>query len=254
MARGIASVLIPRLQGRKSYQVLADHLREQILSGAIDAGTPLPNERDLGGSAGLSRGSVREALRVLEVEGLVSVKPGRNGGSVIRRPDSAGVSRSLGAYVRGQQIPFDAVLEARAALEPTLAALAAERRSAADLAAIAAAAGDMVEARDDNARFIAANTRWHWAVAQASHNLLLIAIVTACGDLLHQSNVERFVSSDVRSAVIRAHAGIAAAIHAGDAEAARRRMARHVKTYREQVAPVAPVSIGIAMRTAVAED
>jgi len=150
--------------------------------------------------------------------------------------------------VRGQQIPFDAVLETRSALEPELAALAAARRGDADLAAIGVAAGDMVAARDDNALFIAANTRWHWAVAQASRNLLLIAIVTACGDLLHQSNVARFVSADVRSAVIRAHAGIEAAIRAGDAEAARRRMARHVRTYREQVATVAPVSIGIAMR------
>ena len=65
---------------------------------------------------------------------------------------------------------------------------------------------------------------------------------------LHQSNVARFVSGDVRSAVIRAHAGIEAAIRAGDTEAARRRMARHVRTYREQVATVAPESIGIAMR------
>jgi DNA-binding FadR family transcriptional regulator len=248
MAGDKSSALIGRVQGRKSYHALADHLREQILSGHIPEGAPLPNERDLGGSAGLSRGSVREALRVLEVEGLVSTKPGRNGGSTIRRPGSDGVSRSLGTFVRGQQIPFDAVLEAREALEPALAALAAEHRTDADIAAIADATKDMHAAGDDNPRFIAANTRWHWAVAKASQNRLLVAVIAACGDLLHQSNVEAFVSSSVREAVLRAHGRIEDAIRARDADAAQRRMARHVKSYRAQVAPVAPANIAVAVR------
>ena len=246
MAGERSSALIGRVQGRKSYHALADHLREQILSGHIPEGAPLPNERDLGGSAGLSRGSVREALRVLEVEGLVWTKPGRNGGSIIRRPESKDVSRSLGTFVRGQQIPFDAVLEAREALEPALAYLAALHRTDADIAAIAEAAHDLVDAGDDNARFVAANTRWHWAVAQASQNRLLVAVVAACGDLLHQSNVEEFVSSSVREAVIRAHGGVETAIRMQAPDAAQRRMARHVKSYRMQVAPVAPASIAIA--------
>jgi GntR family transcriptional repressor for pyruvate dehydrogenase complex len=247
MTRETTSALIGRIQGRKSYQALADHLREQILSGHIPEGSPLPNERDLGGSTGLSRGSVREALRMLEVEGLLSVKPGRNGGSTIRLPGSDGVSRSLGAYVRGQQIPFDTVLEAREALEPALACLAAIHRTEADLAAIAEAAAAMTAAGSDNTRFIAANSRWHWAVAEASQNRVMVAVVAALGDLLHQSNVEDFVSAEIRGAVIRAHAGIEAAIRAGDPDAAQRRMARHVKSYRRQVAPVAPASIAIAM-------
>jgi GntR family transcriptional regulator, transcriptional repressor for pyruvate dehydrogenase complex len=247
MNREAASALIGRVHGRKNYQALADHLREQILSGLIPEGSPLPNERDLGGSTGLSRGSVREALRMLEVEGLLSIKPGRNGGSTIRLPGSDGVARSLGAYVRGQQIPFDAVLEAREVLEPSLAALAAQHRTEADLTAIAEATAAMIDAGDDNPRFLVANSRWHFAVAQASQNRLLVAVVAAFGDLLHQSNVEKFVSSEVREAVIRTHAGIEAAIRAGDADAAQRRMARHVKSYRRQVAPVAPASIAIAM-------
>ncbi len=214
--------MVQRVQGRKNYQALADYLREQILSGSIPEGSPLPNERDLGGQAGLSRGSVREALRVLEVEGLVSTRVGRNGGSTTQRPDSAGVSRSLTAFIRGQQIPFDAVLETREVLEPALAALAA-----------------------DKARFIAANSRWHWAVAQASGNPLLVAMVAAVGDLLDRSNVERFVSAEVRDAVIRAHGGVEAAIRLRDADAAHRRMLRHIRTYRRQVAPQAPGSIDI---------
>lgn len=234
---------IGRIQGRKTYRILADHLREQILSGHIPEGSPLPNERDLCDTAGLSRGSVREALRMLEVEGLLSIKSGRNGGSTIRLPGSDLISRSVGAYVRGQRLAFDAVLEVREALEPSLASLAALHRTEEDMRAIANAAAATEAAGEDNAAFIAANDRWHWAVAQSSHNPLLIAMVEAIGDLLHRSNVVGFVSAPVREAVIRAHARIEDAIRAGDPEAAARRMARHVRSYRQQVAAVAPESL-----------
>src|SRR5690606_33401804 len=66
----------------KSSDVLARELRRQILSAALPAGTPLPPERDLVAQTGLSRSSVREALRILEAESLVITKPGRFGGSV----------------------------------------------------------------------------------------------------------------------------------------------------------------------------
>jgi GntR family transcriptional repressor for pyruvate dehydrogenase complex len=238
---------IGRVQGRKSYHALADHLRERILSGHLPEGSPLPNERDLGDSTGLSRGSVREALRMLEVEGLLTIKTGRNGGGTIRLPDTNRVSRTIDAYVRGQQISFDTVLEAREALEPAMAALAATNRTQDDLIAIAEAASQLVAAGDDNALFIAANDKWHWAVAQASQNRLLIAVVAALSDLLHKSNIESFVAGKVRRAVIDAHASVEKAIRSRDADAAERRMARHVKSYRQQVAPVAPKSLAMGL-------
>ena len=64
----------------KSTDVLADQLRKQILGGELAPGAPLPTERDLVLQTRLSRGSVREALRILEAEGLVSTRPGRLGG------------------------------------------------------------------------------------------------------------------------------------------------------------------------------
>lgn len=229
---------------RRSYRVLAERLRAEILSGAISDGALLPNERDLGGQTGLGRSSVREALRMLEMEGFVLTRKGRNGGSFVQLPGMASVGRTLATFVRGQGIRFDAVLEAREALEPALAGLAALHRVDSDLDALIAATGTMQHASDD-AAFVAANSEWHWAVAQASRNPVLISVTAAIGDLLHQSNVVRLISADVRTAVIRAHAGIQAAIRSRDASAAQRRMARHLRSYREQVAPVAPANIDL---------
>ena len=77
----------------KAADVLADTLREQILNGRLGVGSLLPNERELSERAGLSRTSVREALRILEVEGLIATRTGRNGGSEVVRPTSATLER-----------------------------------------------------------------------------------------------------------------------------------------------------------------
>jgi GntR family transcriptional repressor for pyruvate dehydrogenase complex len=230
----------------KTYEALADHLREQILAGTILPGAPLPNERELGGRTGLSRGSVREALRILETQGLVSTRSGRNGGRIALRPGISDISQSLEFFVRGQQIEFIALLETAETLEPALAGLAAQHRTDNDVRALQQIAMELKAAVGDAARFLAANSSWHLAVAAASHNLLLVAIMQSIGSLLHDPHVDNFTSREVRTAVIRAHDRVQRAIIDGDADAARRRMERHIKAYRAKVEPLAPEWITVS--------
>ncbi|MEO8752259.1 MAG: GntR family transcriptional regulator, partial [Casimicrobiaceae bacterium] len=77
----------------RSSEVLASQLRVHILDGSIADGMSLPAERDLVVQTGLSRGSVREALRILHTEGLITTRPGRLGGSVARRPGDDALAR-----------------------------------------------------------------------------------------------------------------------------------------------------------------
>src|SRR6185436_17042278 len=86
----------------KTSDVLAGELRRKILGGAVAPGFALPAERDLVAQTGLSRGSVREALRILEAEGLVTARPGRQGGSVARRPGDESLARYIGLFVHGR--------------------------------------------------------------------------------------------------------------------------------------------------------
>jgi GntR family transcriptional regulator, transcriptional repressor for pyruvate dehydrogenase complex len=227
----------------KTYEVLAEHLREQILGGAIPPGASLPNERELGDRTGLGRGSVREALRILEAQGLVSTRLGRNGGRVTRRPGIDGISKYFEFFVRSQQIEFVSLLETMETLEPALAALAAQHRTEIDIRALNEATEELRAAAGDPPRIVAANTAWHLAVATASHNPLLVAIKQSIGAMLHDPHVDNFVSPDVREAVLKAHDRVEKAIIAGDADAARRRMERHVRAYRAMVIPVAPKTI-----------
>jgi len=180
-------ITVGRVKATKSSEALADVLREQILTGGFDEGTSLPSERDIVDESGLGRGSVREALRVLEVEGLIRTKTGRHGGAYATRPDETGLTRFVSLFVRGRRVPMGALLEARTTLEPSLAYLAALNRSSADEAALNDACRAM-EATTDSAAFGRLNLAWHYCVAAASHNELLVAFLSSIESTIAQGS------------------------------------------------------------------
>lgn len=222
----------------KVADVLAAILREKILGGDLNEGMSLPNERDLGSQAGLSRASVREALRILEGEGLIATRIGRNGGSAVVRPSSAAIERSVGIFIRGQHIRFEAVLETRAAIEPPSARFAALHRTDADLEEIEKAhlKLQLASQAEDVPGYVRANLDWHVQVVRASHNELLMAFISAVSQSVYlATDLEGFNSVSVRNAVIRAHRRVMDAIRARDGDAAARRMDRHVAAYISDV-------------------
>ena len=229
----ITSIHVP-----KSADVLADLLREKILSGMIMEGSDLPNERELGEKSGLSRSSVREALRVLEGEGLIAKRVGRNGGSAVMRPTSETIERSVRMFIRGQGIRLEAVLEARSAIEPASAQFAAMHRTEEDIAALEVCHTklELASAAGDLSAYTKANLEWHVQVVCASHNELLMAFISAISQsVVLATELEGFNSLEVRNAVITAHRKVMDAIKAKDGEAAARRMGRHMGAYVDNV-------------------
>jgi DNA-binding FadR family transcriptional regulator len=229
------------IQVPKASDVLADSLREQILDGRLRVGAVLPNERDLASRAGLSRASVREALRILEVEGLIATRTGRNGGSEVIRPSLATIERSIGIFIRGQNIRLASVLEVREAIEPHAAKLAALHRTDEDIQVLHDCHRRLVQQIDDVPAFLRANLDWHVSVVLAAHNELLSAFIGAFAQTVYQStDLQEFSPPDIRATVARAHQAVMDAIEAGDADAAGRRMARHVGAYVHRVKLVGP--------------
>src|SRR5882724_4890829 len=223
----LATVVVP-----KASDVLAAKLRELILSNGLAEGTPLPTERELVAQSGLSRTSVREALRVLETEGLVLTKAGRNGGSQVRRPGRESISRSFELFVRSHGVRFEALLEAREAIEPAAARLAAVHRLDVDLAEMTRLHQALEQVSDDVAEHVRLNLLWHRAIIGASRNELLIAFFDAIADSVQAATESQSLNSiAVRREVVRAHGRVLAAIAAQDADAAFRRMQRHVGAY-----------------------
>ena len=125
--------------------MLADALRARILTRELRPGQKLPVEPDLADEYGVSRSTVREALRVLASQGLITTSRGVLGGSFVARPDPKQMSdylyASLGLFAEADDLAVDALVEARDMLEVPAAGLAALRRSDADLERLRARLG-----------------------------------------------------------------------------------------------------------------
>jgi DNA-binding FadR family transcriptional regulator len=221
----------------KAGDVLADQLRELIIQGQLAPGDLLPTERALVAEAGLSRASVRDALRVLEAEGLVSTRAGRAGGSRVTRPGRESIARSVELFVRAHGVRLSSLLDCRLAVEPMLAQLAARHRSASQLGEIRQLHADFAAAVDDVARYKQINLEWHLAIARASGNEPLTALMEAISDPFRDAMEDRHVTTDeLRRATVKAHETILRAIIDEDGEAAFKRMSRHVGAYRDVAA------------------
>lgn len=232
-------VQLSPVQVPKASDVLAGDMRERILRGDFPEGTALPTERDLVTQTAMSRATVREALRILEVQGLVRIKTGRSGGAFVQHPDGESVASSVDLLIRGRQIRLSALLETREAIEPACAQLAAKYRTDEDLEALERANKAISDESGSLAAFLQANVDWHVGVAAASHNELLTGFMVALSRAIYTSTDNQgFINTDVRVTTAKAHRSITTAIRNQDADAAARRMKRHVHSYAEAVVQV----------------
>jgi GntR family transcriptional regulator, transcriptional repressor for pyruvate dehydrogenase complex len=227
-----SNVVLEPVDVPKASDVLAHQLRERILSGELPEGTALPAERELVKQTRMSRATVREALRILEVQNLVRVRAGRAGGAFVQRPTTQSMANSVTMLIRGQKIRLADLMETREALEPFCAELAARKRTDDDLAVLDQANEALANPNADLPAFLQANLDWHVGVAIAGHNELLIGFMTALSHAIYTGTENAaFVDDAVRVDTQRAHRSITNAIRSRDADAASRRMRRHVHTY-----------------------
>lgn len=232
-----AGITLSPVEVPKASDVLAGQLRERILTGELAEGESLPPERELVKQTQMSRATVREALRILEVQNLVRVKAGRAGGTFVQRPTTKSMASSVTMLIRGRRIKLVDLMETREALEPFCAELAARNRNAADLAELDRANDAIADPEADLERFLQANLDWHVGVALASHNELLTGFMMALSQAIYVGTQnEAFVDTEVRAVTARAHRGITESIRNRDAEAASRRMRRHVHGYADALA------------------
>lgn len=250
VSRRNPGVSIKRISVPKPQDVLAEQLRESILRGEIAEGQTLPTERDLVVQTGLSRGAVRDALKALSVEGLVETRPGRFGGSVVTLPGNESMTTAISRFVQGRRLPLRTLQETRSMLEPMLARLAAEHRTESDLVKLRELHAALVASIDDFKEFAALNVAWHNAVAQASGNPLLAALMYAIANGVNvATTVQEYDTPETRVAVVGIHTKIMEAIEAAKPDEAQRRMLRHLEATH-----ALPLNLGAAFPVPLAQD
>jgi DNA-binding FadR family transcriptional regulator len=165
----------------KAYQDVVDQIQEAIMAGTLAAGSLLPAERELKEQFGVSRGTLREALRVLEQKGLIEIRTGVAGGSMIREINSDNLSENLGLLIRNCAVSLADLAEFREEIEGGVAALAAQRAGESDVAELRAllveAEGNLKQGRSGWDAFIRTDEQLHLALARMSGNTLFLTVL-----------------------------------------------------------------------------
>src|SRR5882762_5846974 len=152
MANVLKAVHLPKMA-----DIVAEDLRRQIIAGELREGDPLPPEDQLMGHAGVARTTVREALRILESEGLIVVRRGAGGGARIKTPAVPMVARYIGLLLQYEGATPQDVHNARVMLEAPAAALLAERATPEIVTRLREALADEADAQGDPARLARAH-------------------------------------------------------------------------------------------------
>jgi GntR family transcriptional repressor for pyruvate dehydrogenase complex len=212
---------VPR---QRLYEQIVKQLHDHIRTAGLRPGDRLPPERELAARLGVSRASLAQALVALEVLGVVSVRHGD--GAVIVRTAS---ERQVVAAVRAHQHRLPEVIEARAAMEVKLAALAAERRTDDDLARIDAALEFMAADIDSGGRGVEGDERFHAAVTAAGHSALLARLMREISDLIRETRLESLAQPGRPAESLAGHRQITEAIRTRDPAAAADAMDEHIR-------------------------
>ncbi|GAB3395293.1 FCD domain-containing protein [Humibacter soli] len=227
---------VPMLPSARAWRVALGTIEQRMLDGELRPGDHLPPERQLAAELGVARSSVREAIRVLEVLGLVRTATGSGpkAGAIIVSSPEGGLSTVMRLQVAAQGFPIADVVEARLVVEPAIAAHLAARPER-DLAQASTLLDAMDAPELEPAEFLALDARFHVALAEATGNTVLSSTMAGLRDSIEGyvlAAVPNLPSWWATSARLRSeHRGIVEAIHDGDAADAARRVRAHVAGY-----------------------
>ena len=234
------------IQQRRLSDEIVEQLETMILEGVLQAGERLPAERKLAEQFGVSRPSLREAIQKLVAKGLLVSRQG--GGTYVNQEVGTTFSDPLLALLAEKHDAQKDLLEFRHTLEGACAYYAALRATPADHERLAAAFAQLeacYEGSAENCRVEEglADARFHLAIAEASHNVVLLHTIRGLFDLLRGNVITNIGGmytqrSETRAMLIEQHRSLYQAIKAGDAELARQLSNQHIEYVCEVLAEV----------------
>jgi DNA-binding FadR family transcriptional regulator len=231
-------VAAPTVRFRRLAEQVADELRRRILAGQLTDDQVLPKEDELLVEFAISKPSLREAMRILEAEGLLTVRRGKRGGAVIHRPSPANVAYTMGLVLGSQQVSLADVGTALLQVEPACAALCAERpdRKSTVVPILRQLHEESIASVDDLPLATSASRRYHEALVTHCGNATMLVMAGALETLwsAHEQSWSTQVTDhstvpvSERRAVLEDHRQVIDAIDVGDTQRARDLAAAHL--------------------------
>ena len=233
-----AAKLLEPIRRTRIPEEIADRLRRLILDATFEPGRPLPSERVLARRFGVSRGSVRDGFRILEVLGLLETRQGQG-----TFPRELSVDRLVAplatvlAYRRDLQ---DELMDVRRMFEPAVAREAAARATDEDVAALESVLGSQRRKLRTGQSAILEDTAFHAALARATRNRIVVHIMETLNDLLVESRKLTLQQKGRPQRSLQGHEAIVAAVKKRDRDTAGRAMHEHI----DQIAELLQTTVG----------
>lgn len=221
------------LERQPAYQAVSERIRRAILSGEIAAGELLPTEADLCTQFGVTRSTIREAIRLLEYSGLLGRADRKR--LVVKRPSTQLVGNSLSQAMQMHQVSFKDVWEVAMGLEPMVAELAATAASAEDKARLEANLQRTTSVVDKPEALLESEIEFHNILAESTGNPALLMARAPLNELFYPAfgAVVRAISPGKR--ILTAHQHICTAVLASDPAGARSWMEKHMVDFRRGI-------------------
>lgn len=218
----------PEPLGTLSTRV-AGLVERHLIESRLQPGDRLPTERNLACKFGVSRTVVREAVRALVAKGMLEVRHGS--GMTIRSPTVELLSTPLAMILKSAHpgVNHEKIMEVRRLLEVEIAGLAAQRRTARDVADLTAIVENTAGIRTNRERFVQWDVSFHAGLASATQNQLFVLLLESVVSIMRQVRELGFEVSGTQSRAIRHHTAILNAVAAGDPAQARKAMLAHLE-------------------------
>ena len=208
------------------HEGLGEKFRALIREGSLKPGDRLPSERVLAEQFQVSRSSVREAIRSLELQGLVISK--RGSGTFINTDNLESMAALIASTLSAGNGALKHIFEMRHILEPQIAALAAQRADQEQIHEMERILETQSEEIQYGRTGADADTAFHFSLAAATQNSALMKVVSAVEDILHRSRDQSFQEPGRPQRSLESHRNILKMVQSGDAEGARRAMEHHL--------------------------
>ena len=221
------------IRPQKMALIVAQRIVRDIERQGLGPGDKLPPERMMMETYEAGRGTLRESLRFLELQGVLSFKPGPGGGPVIEKPTAENLATTLTLLLQFDDARYRVIAEAREAFEPVMAQLAASRITPERLKELEQSVTDMADGLADVETYLDANRRFHNVIAWASGNALFGHLVDVMGGAMDISGAAQGIEYPAkrRQAVLKAHQEIFEAIRDSEPEQAEKSMRAHIDEY-----------------------
>jgi len=227
------------IETKKASDLIVDQIKEMIIKGDLKAGDRLPSERTLMTVFQKSRPTIREALRVLESNGLIKTRHGSSGAEVVNISESY-VTIPLSNYLALNQVSYTELAEIRELIEIHAVGIAAEKCTKEDIEHMRDIISRASNVKDDIEAYLNLDLEFHEAFCQASHNKFAMVIDSACHDMIKdilQKSYFLKTTDDARKEMLNEtiwyHSIIIDSLQNHDPEQARKLLRQHLERFKQ---------------------